>query len=378
MNETMMERAGGASPSPTGEQLRTPEIIGAEIRMYVDAGRRVTLLCGIEIGRRLKEAKDLLAHGEWLGWLSRETDFSDRTAQRYMQAFEEYGAAQLGMFGPETNATTLSDLPISKALALLSVPESDREAFAEEVDAEHLSTRELQQAIRERDEALKRAQAAEEELLQADEGHALKVADLEEKLTAAMEEAEKGRAAQEAARTERAEKETLERQLSTARDTIRELENRPVDVAVERDEEAIQEAARLAKAKAEAEAAEQLAALQKKLDAAEKKAEKAEKAAEKAKAEAEKAGQADKEAAEKAAQEAAAARREAEALRANLKMADPTATQFKAYFDQVQQLWGTLAGIIRRADPEMAGKLKTAARALLERFGADLEETAGG
>lgn len=31
------------------QQVRTPELIGAEIRMYVDAGRRVTLLCGIEI-----------------------------------------------------------------------------------------------------------------------------------------------------------------------------------------------------------------------------------------------------------------------------------------------------------------------------------------
>ena len=369
MSETMLERAGGASPSPTGEQLRTPEIIGAEIRMYVDAGRRVTLLCGIEIGRRLKEAKDLLAHGEWLGWLSRETDFSDRTAQRYMQAFEEYGAAQLGMFGPETNATTLSDLPISKALALLSVPESDREAFAEEVDAEHLSTRELQQAIRERDEALKRAQ---EELQQADEGHALAMADLQQKLDEAREDAGKGKKALELLGNAESEKRALENQLNKARDTIRELENRPVDVAVERDEEAIQEAAKLAKAKAEAEAAQRLAELQKKLDAAEKKAEKAEKAAEKAKADAEKAGQTDKEAAAKAAQEAARARNEAEALRAKLKMADPTTAQFKAYFDQMQQLWGTLTEIIRRADPELQGKLKEAARALLKRFGADL------
>ena len=142
--------------------MRTPELIGAEIRMYVDAGRRVTLLCGIEIGRRLREAKELLDHGQWLPWLEKETEFSERTAQRYMRVFEEYGAAQLGFFGPETNATTLSDLPITKALALLSVPESDREDFAARVDAEHLSTRELQQAIRERDEALKRARDAEE------------------------------------------------------------------------------------------------------------------------------------------------------------------------------------------------------------------------
>lgn len=358
---------------------RTPEVIGAEIRMYVDAGRRVTLLCGIEIGRRLCEAKELLAHGEWLGWLARETDFSDRKAQQYMQAFREYGAAQMGLFGPETNTKTFADLPISKALALLSVPESDREAFAAEVDAEHLSTRELQQAIRERDEALKRAKAAEEELLQADEGHALRVAELEEKLIAARQEAEKGRAAQEAVRSERAEKEAMAQQLSTARDTIRELESRPVEVAVERDEAAIQEAARVARAKAEAEAAEKLSVLQKKLDAAEKKAEKAEKAAEKARKDAENAGAGDRDKAAKAERDAAQARQEAETarnvaeeLRRQLKLADPSASVFKAYFDQVQQLWAGMIDVIGDAEPEMAGKLKAAALALLDKFRQDL------
>ena len=57
---------GRPGPSALTEQERTPEMIGAEIRMYVDAGRRITLLCGIEIGRRLVEAKEMLNHGEWL------------------------------------------------------------------------------------------------------------------------------------------------------------------------------------------------------------------------------------------------------------------------------------------------------------------------
>lgn len=351
------------------EVKRTPEVIGAEIRMFVDAGRRVTLLCGIEIGRRLCEAKNMLAHGEWLPWLSRETDFSDRTAQRYMQAFEEYGAAQLGIFGPETNATTLSDLPISKALALLSVPESEREAFAAEVGAESMSTRELQEAIRERDEALKREKAAREELLQADEGHALAITELQEKLDAARREADQGKKAQEILRSAQDDKSNLERQLGQARDTIRELESRPVEVAVERDEQAIQDAAREARAKAVAEAAERETALQKQLDAALKKAEKAEKAAQKAKEAAEKAGQNDKAELAKAAQEAVAARLEAEELRKKLALADPTATEFKAYFEQLQQLWSGLTGVIGRAEPELGEKLKKAARTLLEKFG---------
>ena len=137
-------------------EKKTPEQLGAEIRMYVDAGRRISLLCGIEIGRRLVQAKEMLGHGEWLPWLEKETEFSSSSAQRYMKLFDEYGASQQGLFGPETNSPTLGNLPISKALALLSVPESDRIEFAEEVDAEHISVRELKQAIKERDEALAR------------------------------------------------------------------------------------------------------------------------------------------------------------------------------------------------------------------------------
>ena len=377
MNEALLKNAGGASPSPTGAAQRTPELIGAEIRMYVDAGRRVTLLCGIEIGRRLCEAKELLAHGEWLPWLSRETEFSDRTAQNYMRAFREYGADQMWLLGPETNTKTFADLPISKALALLSVPESEREAFAAEVGAEGLSTQELKQAIRERDEAMKRAKAAEEALAQADEGNALALADMQERLDAAREEAQKGRDAAKAHERDQQQLEEMDGKLRAARETIRELESRPVEVAVEKDEAAIEEAARTARAKAQAEAAERETALQKQLDAALKKAEKAEKAAEKARKDAENAGEQGKAELAKAAQEAARARQEAEELRKELKLADPETAKFGVVFGDVQaginRLSGMIAGM-KHTDPEKAAKLSKAACALL---GAALQELGG-
>ena len=132
-------------------EKRTPEQIGAEIRTYVNAARQILTKCAVEIGRRLVEAKELLPHGEWLPWLQKETDFSERTAQTYMKIFREYGAAQESLFGAEVNTQTFADLPISKALALLSVPESDRIEFAEVVDAEHISVRELEEKIRDRE-----------------------------------------------------------------------------------------------------------------------------------------------------------------------------------------------------------------------------------
>ena len=71
-----------------------------------------------------------------------------------MRVFEEYGADQLALFG-ETGAKSqaLGSLSYSQAVALLSVPEDEREQFVEENDASNMSTRELQQAIKERDQA---------------------------------------------------------------------------------------------------------------------------------------------------------------------------------------------------------------------------------
>jgi len=42
----------------------------------------------IEIGRRLKECKQLAGRGNWAAWLEREFGWSERTAQRYMQLYE--------------------------------------------------------------------------------------------------------------------------------------------------------------------------------------------------------------------------------------------------------------------------------------------------
>ena len=294
-----------------------------------------------------------------------------------MRAFREYGADQMWLLGPETNTKTFADLPISKALALLSVPESEREAFAAEVGAEGLSTRELEQAIRERDEAMKRAKAAEEALAQADEGNALALADMQERLDAAREEAQKGRDAAKAHERDQQQLEEMDGKLRAARETIRELESRPVEVAVEKDEAAIEEAARTARAKAQAEAAERETALQKQLDAALKKAEKAEKAAEKARKDAENAGEQGKAELAKAAQEAARARQEAEELRKELKLADPETAKFGVVFGDVQaginRLSGMIAGM-KHTDPEKAAKLSKAACALL---GAALKELGG-
>jgi chromosome segregation ATPase len=338
------------------EVKRTPELIGSEIRMYYEAGRRVTMLCGIEIGRRLVEAKDLMQHGEFLPWLTRETPFSERHAQNYMKIYREYGT-QMGLLEAETNAKYIADLPISKALLLLSVPESERDEFAESVDAEHLNSEELKKAIRERDEAIARAKAAEEELAQTDEGHQLAIGELEEKIAAMKKDAEAGREAKIEHNKLLDELEAARLSLEGAKQEIKELESRPQTVAVQRDEKAIEEAAATAAARATAKAAEEIASLQKKLEKAEKAREKAEKAG---------SGAGEEIAAAKA--EAARAKEELKTAKKKLLAADKDVAEVGVYIRQLQLDLNEIQARIRKIrerDNELAEKLQAAFRSLL-------------
>ena len=198
-----------AAPAPKDMTLpetgpRTAETIGSEIRYLSHQAKCMTVWFGVEIGKRLAEAKAMVGHGGWLDFLKNETEFSKSSAARFMQIAKEYGN--------NSNFPTLGNLSVSNALQLLAVPAEDREEFAEAVDAENLSARELEQAIRERDEARKQLEAERA----ASEGAALKLADITSALDAEKEKT--------AALRERTDAQAAK---------ITELENRPVEVAVQ-------------------------------------------------------------------------------------------------------------------------------------------------
>ena len=216
---------------------RTIEAITGEILDAKRAGGEAILT----IGRCLIEAKDMLRHGEWLPWLNEQVELSERTAQKFMKLAREW-----------SNPNTLADLGASKALMLLALPEGERDAFLEDHNVIDMSARQLEQAIKERDEARAAAEQAAADQRMAEQARDKMAEDmkfLNVRLAGAKEDREQ--AMQDVAR--------LEKELA-------ELKARPVEVAVE----TVVDQAAIDKARADA-----IAEMQEKLDKAKAAADKA-------------------------------------------------------------------------------------------------------
>jgi len=137
---------------------RTPETIAAEIRFIDGQARQYVMHSAIEIGNKLNEAKALVSHGEWGKWLKDNVDYSQSTANNFMRVADEYAQSPLA----------LSNISYTQAVQLLSVPAEEREQFVTENDVEDMSSRELQAAIKAKQELEQRlkeeqAKAAEAE-----------------------------------------------------------------------------------------------------------------------------------------------------------------------------------------------------------------------
>ncbi|MBQ9082854.1 MAG: DUF3102 domain-containing protein, partial [Clostridia bacterium] len=150
------------------EPVRDLRTITSEICYIRDRANQVVLESAIEIGLRLQEAKAQLPHGEWGAWLKEQVHFSQSTATNLMKLAEEYGTGQVSLFGKRANSQTLANLPYTKALKLLALPAEDRDEFVEQNDVAAMSTRALEKAIKERDEARTAEQKARTRAEQAE------------------------------------------------------------------------------------------------------------------------------------------------------------------------------------------------------------------
>ena len=317
-----ISRFAQAAQAPASE--RNIEAITSEIlQLKNDAGNAI-----LGIGQRLLEAKAILPHGEWLPWLTEQVEFSERQAQRFMKLAQEWA-----------NPTALSDLGATKALALLALPPEERQKFLSEnhiVDGEEksvidMTSRELEKAVKERDEALHAAEAARAAAETADQSRAKMEADM----TALKQLHQAAQAGETQAREA----------LAKAQAELKALREKPVEVAVEVDQKALQEARREAETRMQAKV-DKAAEAQKKAEEQRKKAE----------------------------EELAAVRQQLEASRQTERQAaisgDKDLALFELLFSQgneaVNKLHGLLLKVRGRGDIELAGKLQKAMLALAD------------
>lgn len=297
--------------------VRSLETVTTEIVTITGQARCAVVSAAIEVGRRLVEAKELVPHGEWGKYLEEKVSFSTSQANNMMRLYNEYGSNQESLFG--TGAKAIEALSVTSAIRLLSLPAEEREAFVEENDVAAMSTRELEKAIRERNEAREAQKAAEATVRQSED--AVKtaeatVADYREKLAALEKKLDSAKAGEQ-----------------KAREAMKQLKENPAvpeDLMAKIRKEAEESAAEAAAREAE----EKL----KKLEIA-------------------------KAAAEKKAADAQSALEEA---RKQKTFQDPQTAVFRVLFEKVQEDFRQMENVLEQIqDPELAGKLRGATRKLL-------------
>lgn len=97
-------------------ELPTIEQLTVEVKFYLgQIGQNI-----IEVGKRLIQAKALLQHGEWQGWLENNFQLSYATAAKFIQCAERF-----------SNVATSRGLKSSQMIELLRLPEDETESFIE-------------------------------------------------------------------------------------------------------------------------------------------------------------------------------------------------------------------------------------------------------
>ena len=189
-----------------------------EIEAEIMAQKRTIGRSIVVIGQALREAKGQLAHGAWGDWLRDRVNFSQGTAENYMRIAEQVHGE-----------STLLDLPYTKILALLAVPETEREQFAQDNQVEDKSVSEIKRLIRERDEAREQIKALMHSAEQ--NAHEATQANLR-----ADEFCKRAARAENQIKAERREQERLTAQINREREHVAELLAREPDtVTIERE-----------------------------------------------------------------------------------------------------------------------------------------------
>lgn len=311
-------------------QTRDIEIITEEIIGLKNQAKNTFLAYVCEIGKRLCEAKEKLNHGEWGAWLKEKVDFSQSTANNYMNLYDEYGDGSAILLGMGANSQAFANLDYSKAIKLLALPKEEREEFVVENDIENKSVRETDKLIKEHKKALEEKARLEEE---------------NARLKNIKKDAEEAQALALKAQDALSLK---ERELDKIKEQLKEKEQELEDaVAPSLSEDELNKIKKEAKAEAKKE-------FEAKLETEKQKLEKEISLA--------------KEEKSKADAQVKDAERRLKEFEKQVKLQDPLIAKFKTIFEDFQEKGFNLLEIIENTDKETSIKFRAALNAFLEKM----------
>ena len=96
----------------------------------------------LEIGKRLIQIQAQLPHGEFGRWCESELNYTDRTARRFMRAYEEFGIR-----------TSMSELNSTQMITMLGLPEEAKTEIVEKNDMSEMTIRQLREEVKKFKEA---------------------------------------------------------------------------------------------------------------------------------------------------------------------------------------------------------------------------------
>lgn len=323
--------------------VRDLAMVTSDIQYAQRQGARQLASNLIEIGRLLVEAKTMVEPRDWERYIWDNFGYSTSSADNWMKLYREYGDNQESLFDSFTNSQTFGKLSYTQLLALTALPAEERSAFVESHDVENMSTRELQRAIKERDDAIRARQEAEEKAAGLEQDLAKVRGSQNQAAADAIKANDSLRKAEAAKESAQRELEQVKKQLSEAREKEKAARE---DLKKARENPDIPDSVmEQMRKEAEAEAAGRVAAaVQKQLDAAEA-------------------------AAREAREKLAAAQKAA-------KVSNPDAMSVNALGQQMLSLWNSIMGYRKKAVAADSGSAEPIHRfltAVLKKMADELE-----
>lgn len=302
--------------------------ITAEILAISKQTSQIVVMSAIRIGGLLTQAKELVPTGEWGSYLKDEVNFSHRSANNFMRLFQEWQR--------NPNSQALANMSYTKAIRLLSLDEESRTELLEQRDVAAMSSRELDQVIKERDEERAARESVEAENL------TLQQALQDANLRASSAKASEDNWREAIDKLKKSEADAIA-QRDKARGQVEYMKQHP-EIPKAMKDKLIADAKAQGVKVASADFQKQLADAQKKLD--------------------------DAIAARSAAeQDAQSIRKKLESIEKSAKVANPDVANFMFMFSQIQDDMNKLNGLrlkIKASDPDIFAKLTKALQDMLD------------